>query len=282
MYRLAAIATAMIVVSLVLSAQNPPPAFEAASIKETKDLPRGPNAFAPDRFSRSYISLVQLLIYVHQVADFQILGGPDWVRTTRFTVEAKAEGRPTADQMRLMVQRLLEERFALKVHKETRELPRYALVMAREDKRLGPTLKPSKIDCPAIVAARGPDYRPPIGPRPWESPRCGLMVGLGGGSMTIMLEGQPISEFVRTLQTNAGRVIVDRTGLTGTFDVVFQTEMTRTNLPPGLELPGATSTPPEGLSLFTALPEQLGLKLESERGPVDVIVIDSAQMPTPN
>lgn len=281
LHRLAAIATASLVLGLVLSAQDPPPAFEAASIRETKDLPRGPSSFAPDRFTRPYISLAQLLIYVHQVSDFQILGGPDWVRTTRFTVEAKAEGRPTADQMRLMVGRLLEERFALKVHKETRELPRYALVMARDDKRLGPKLKPSAIDCPAIVAARGPDYRPPTGPpQPGDPPRCGLMAALGGGSMTIMLEGQPISQLVRTLQTNAGRVIVDKTGLAGTFDVVFQTEMP--NLP-FLEPPlGATSTPPEGLSLFTALPEQLGLKLESERGPVDVIVIDSAQLPTPN
>ena len=280
LHRLAAIGTTTLVLGLVLSAQDPPAAFEAASIKETKDIPRGPSSFAPDRFTRPMISLAQLLIYVHQVSDFQILGGPDWVRTARFTVEAKAEGRPTADQMRLMVGRLLEERFALKIHKETRELPRYALVMARDDKRLGPKLKPSAIDCPAIVAARGTDYRPPTGPpQPGEPPRCGLMVGLGGGSMTIMLEGQPISQLVRTLQTNAGRVIVDKTGLTGTFDVVFQTEMP--NLPFLEPLPGATSTPPEGLSLSTALPEQLGLKLESERGPVDVIVIDSAQMPTP-
>jgi uncharacterized protein (TIGR03435 family) len=271
----------MLVVGVAISAQEPPPAFEAASIKETTDLPRGPTPFAPDRFTRSNITLANLLIYVHQVAPFQILGGPEWVRTTRFTVEAKADGRPTADQMRLMVQRLLEERFALKVHKETRELPRYALVMAREDKRLGPKLKPSAIDCPAIVAARGTDYRPPTGPpQPGEPPRCGLMALMGGGSLTIVLEGQPLSELVRSLQVNAGRVIVDKTGLTGTYDVEFQTEMP--NLPGLAPDSFGTATPPDGLSLFTALPEQLGLKLESERGPVDVIVIDSAQLPTPN
>ena len=279
--RLAAIAVVTFVAGLVVSAQDPPPAFETASIKETTDLPRGPTPFAPDRFTRPNITLANLLIYVHQVAPFQILGGPDWVTTARFTVEAKAEGRPTADQMRLMVQRLLEERFALKVHKETRELPRYALVMARGDKRLGPKLKPSAIDCPAIVAARGTDYRPPTGPpQPGDPPRCGLTARLGGGSLTLFLEGQPISQLVRSLQVNAGRVIVDKTGLTGTYDVEFQTEIPNI---PGLDAPfGATATPPDGLSLFTALPEQLGLKLESERGPVDVVVIDSAQLPTPN
>ena len=122
--RLAAIAVMSLVVGLVLSAQDSPPAFETASIKATTDLPTSATPFAPDRFTRPYVTLAQLLIYVHQVAPFQILGGPDWVTTTRFTVEAKAEGRPTADQMRLMVQRLLEERFALKVHTETRERPR--------------------------------------------------------------------------------------------------------------------------------------------------------------
>jgi uncharacterized protein (TIGR03435 family) len=94
--------------------------------------------------------------------------------------------------------------------------------------------------------------------------------------MTILLEGMPISRLTQTLQTNAGRVIVDKTGLTGTYDVEFETEASV----PGFE--AAPGKEPVGLSLFTALPEQLGLKLESERGPVDVIVIDGAELPTPN
>jgi uncharacterized protein (TIGR03435 family) len=272
-----AFAMLLLLLSPMLAAQDTP-AFEVVSIREVSELqPQPGGVFAPDRFSRNYITLTQLMIYVYQVADFQILGGPEWARTKRYDVQAKAEGTPSVDQMRQMVRRMLEERFGLKMHRETRDMPRYALVMARADKRLGPKLKSSSIDCPAIIAARGPGFRPPTGPpQPGDPPRCALMARIGGGSMTILLEGMPISRLTQTLQTNAGRVIVDKTGLTGTYDVEFETEASV----PGFE--AAPGKEPVGLSLFTALPEQLGLKLESERGPVDVIVIDGAELPTPN
>ena len=221
-----------------------------------------------------------MLIYAYDVSDFQIVGGPDWVRERRYDVQAKAEGRPTANEMRLMLRRLLGDRFALKTHVETRDLPRYALVMARTDRRLGPKLRPSKYDCPAIVAARGPDYKPAnFPPQPGDPPSCGMMVALGGGSQTTIMEGQPLAAIAKMLQPRAGRVVIDKTGLTGTYDVVLETEPAA--LPPGI--PANTfGEPREGLSLSTALPEQLGLKLESERGPVDVLVIDSVELPTPN
>ena len=90
----------------------------------------------------------------------QIRGAPDWASNVRFDVEAKTETKPAVGQMRLMVQRLLSDRFNLRAHRETRELPQYALVKARSDGRLGEKLRPSALDCPAIIAARGPDYRP--------------------------------------------------------------------------------------------------------------------------
>jgi uncharacterized protein (TIGR03435 family) len=97
----------------------------------------------------------------------------------------------------------------------------------------------------------------------------------GPGTVTQITHGYSISDFARSLQTRAGRVIADRTGLTGTYDIDFETEMP--------SMPGQPATPPrEGLSLFTALEEQLGLKLESERGPVDVLVIDHVEKPTPD
>jgi hypothetical protein len=96
--------------------------------------------------------------------------------------------------MQLMVRRLLAERFSLKTHLETRELPRDGLVMSRGDRRLGPRLRPSKIDCPAIIAARGPDYRPPTDPpQPGDPPRCTSRFRIGGGSHTRFIEGQPMS-----------------------------------------------------------------------------------------
>jgi uncharacterized protein (TIGR03435 family) len=272
------VAVTLVLLASFVHAQNDGPAFETASLKESAGPSRG--AFAPDRFSRTYITLTQLLIYAYQMSDFQIVGGPDWVRERRYDVQAKAEGRPTADEMRLMVRRLLAERFALKTHLEMRELPRYALVMARGDRRLGPKLRPSKYDCPAIVASRGPDYKPPdFPPQPGDPPTCAMMVGIGGGSQTTIMEGQPLAAIAKMIQQRASRVVIDRTGLTGTYDVLLETEVT-INVP---GIPASTfGVPREGLSLFTALPEQLGLKLESERGPVDVLVIDSVELPTPN
>jgi uncharacterized protein (TIGR03435 family) len=263
----------------ILNAQNDGPAFETASIKESAGPAIG--TFAPDRFSRTSITLSLLLVYAYQVSEFQVVDGPQWVRERRFDVQAKAETAPSAEQMRLMVRRLLAERFSLKTHIETRDLPRYALVMARSDRRLGPKLIPSKLDCPAIVAARGPAYRPPSRPpEPGDLPSCTLRGRLGGGSQSMMMEGQPMSVIARLLQPQAGRVVVDKTGLTGTYDFELETE------PPSIPVPGVPANifgaPREGLSLTTALPEQLGLKLESERGPVDVLVIDSVELPTPN
>lgn len=253
------------------------PAFEAASIKESRD--RSVMPYAPDRFSRSSITLSLLLVYAYQLSEFQVEGGPDWVRTRRFDIDAKADRFRTADEMRLMVRRLLADRFNLKVHLETKERSRYALVRARSDKRLGPRLKRSAIDCPAIVAARGADYRPPSGPpQPGDPPRCAIMARLGGGSRTLLLEGQPMPAIAKLLQPLAARVIVDKTGLPGTFDVELETEIQElSDIPPGI-----LGEPREGLSLSTALREQLGLKLESERGPVDVLVIDTIEPPTPN
>jgi uncharacterized protein (TIGR03435 family) len=275
-------ASLALAVSLSLSAQDTSslPSFEAASIKENKGPMTGlSDSSGPGRFSRRYITLAQLLIYAYEVAEFQIEGGPDWVRTRHFDVQATAEGTPSADQTRLMVQRLLAERFNLMTHVETRDMPRYALVMARSDKGLGPKLQRSAFDCPAIVKARGPGYRPPAGPpQPGEAPRCGLRFLMGGGSMTIMVEGQPMTAFAKTLQAHAGRVVIDKTGLTGTYDIELETEIQSV---PGVP-DDAFGKPREGLSLSTALPEQLGLKLESERGPVEVLVIDRVEPPTPN
>jgi uncharacterized protein (TIGR03435 family) len=262
---------------LVLRLAQAQTVFETASIKEATEPSRG--VFAPDRFSRNHITLSLLLVYAYQMSEFQIVGGPDWVRERRYDVLAKADSRPTADQMRLMVRRLLAERFALKTHLETRELPRYALVMARSDRRLGPRLRPSKFDCPAIVAARGLTYRPPDRlEAPNGEPLCALRGRVGGGSQTMMMDGQPMPAIAKLLQPRAGRVVIDKTGLIGTWD--FELEIEVPSLP-GIP-DGIFGVPRDGLSLFTALPEQLGLKLESERGPVDVLVIDSVELPTSN
>lgn len=255
--------------------------FEVASVK-----PSGPASItfgpvAPDRFVRPLITVSLLLAYAYEVSEFQIQGGPDWTRQMRFNVDAKADGRPTPAQMRQMVRRLLEERFGLRTHTETRELPRYALVTARHDGRLGDKLRPSAIDCAAIIAARGPDYRAPTGPpQAGDPPRCALGFRTDSGTRTIVLNGISVSGFMRAIQPEVGRVIVDKTSLTGTYDIELQTEIPVAAGPTTLS--GQPAVPRDGLSLFTALQEQLGLKLEPETGPVEVLVIDKVESPIPD
>lgn len=271
--------TSLALLSLLPLYAQDPPAFEVASIKEHSGLSSEPTRFAPDRFNRSDITLSSTLGYAYQISEFQIEGGPDWVRTRRFDIEAKADRIRPAGEVQLMVRRLLAERFNLEVHLETQERPRYALVFARSDRKLGPRLKRSAVDCPAIIAARGPEYQPPATPpRAGDPPSCLFRARLAFRSQTTFIEGQPMSAIAKLLQPQARRVVVDRTGLSGTWDVELETEPW---IPP--DLPANMFGPPrKDLSLFTALPEQLGLKLESERGPVDVLVIDSVDLPTSN
>ena len=242
------------------------PAFEAASIKPSGSiLASGP--VSPNRFVERNAPLWILLANAYDVNAFEIQGGDPWTRTSRFDVDAIAEGRPTAEQMRLMVRRLLAERFGVKVHSETRELARYALVRARGDGRLGDKLRRSAIDCRTIAPSQ-----------PGGRQGCSRMHLMRAGSQTLRMRGYPISELARLLQAEVRRTIVDKTGLTGTYDVDLETERPA----PGLTPPDQPATPREALSLFTALEEQLGLKLQSERGPVEVLVLDHAEPPTPD
>ena len=188
---------------------------------------------------------------------FQIVGGPSWIDSERWNILAKAEGNPGM-QMMLMVQNLLADRFRLVAHKETREMPIYALTFARADHSLGPKLHASATDCQKEVsAAIARTGRVPGGP---NSP---LLCGIRSIPGHFELNAAALGSFARTLAPLAGRSIVDKTGLTGVYDA---------------ELTWNDSE--EGPSLFTAIQEQLGLKLESQRGPVDVLVIDSVEHPT--
>jgi uncharacterized protein (TIGR03435 family) len=251
-------------------------AFEVASIKPTTQLVFGlRRPPSPDRYVQQSVTLSELLRYAYDVSAFQVEGGEDWTRTSRFDVEAKAAERPTAEQMRMLVKHLLTERFHLSVHTETRERPRYRLLKSRADGRLGDHLQPSNFDCAAITSA--PDYKLPSGlTAQGEVPPCIVMLRVNSaGTPTITMRGVSISRLTRVLQDRAGRVVTDKTGLTGTYDIEYETEL------PSAPGPAAPSSH-ESLSLFTVLEEQLGLKLESERGAVDVLVIDHVERPTPD
>jgi uncharacterized protein (TIGR03435 family) len=248
--------------------------FAAASVKPAAGIPPQGGAASPDRFYRADITLLNLINYAFDMRAFRIQGGPGWISTTRWEVIAKAERAVTAGEMRRLVQRLLQDRFALRTHVETRDLPIYQLVMSREDRRLGPNIKPAQFDCEPFLAGLRPPREAPLDPVT-KFPLCGAIVGVASGGATMRLHGHSMARFAPLLQTEVQRMVIDKSGLDGSFDIElkYQSE----SMP---RLSGAPSQ--EGLPLFTALREQLGLRLEADRGQVEVLVIDQAEQPTPN
>ena len=262
-----------------VAAQEALPAFEVASIKPRTGEPAGNSSSSPDRFNNSDATLAALIQYAFDVEDFQVIGGPDWVRSHRFDVSAKAPGERSQDEMRLMVRRLLEERFSLMTHDETRRMPMYALVKSGDDGRLGVGLRPSNVDCLSLLwRAGGTPPRAANDPLP----ACLWRMGITPTTATMLVDGAPIPQFAKLLQRLVKRVVADRTGLSGFFDI--RLEFSAEQLPMRFPLPPDAVAPPpsDGLSLFTALQEQLGLQLDAQDGPVPVIVIDRAELPTPD
>jgi uncharacterized protein (TIGR03435 family) len=285
-----------------LAAQTPqppadPPAFEVASIKPNNS--GDGRVFAqtqPGRMTMTNVTLRLLIRQAYQLQDFQITGGPGWMASDHFDVIAKMPdgflpppGPPPPGSgpgpLQLMLRGLLAERFKLAVHNETKDSPIYALILARKDGQLGPQLKKSETDCAAMFAAgrgrgRGP-MPPPAPPQPGESIPCGMRIGPGN----LVMGGSPLSQFANSLGMFTGRIVLDRTGLTGNYDInLTWTPDQIAQRPPGAPDPqiNGVAVDPNGPSLFTAVQEQLGLKLDSQRGPVDVIVVDRAEKPVEN
>lgn len=268
----------------------PPIKFEVASIRKSDPNSRRTTQMVQPggRFEATNDTLARLIMFAYDVSPRQLLGGPEWMRSDKYDVVAKPDGAvpvgtPSssavhfpqgdgiawtqmnrggrgAEDIRQMVQALLAERFQLKAHRETRELPLYALVVAKN----GPKLKES---------AEG--RRPQMG-----------VIGLG----QLSFQAQDARALAMTLATLTGRFIEDRTGLQGKYDfdlhwtpdeserqmmnsAAQEHNMDLNNLPRGDS---------SGPSLFTALEEQLGLRLESGKGPVEVVVVDHAEKPTEN
>jgi uncharacterized protein (TIGR03435 family) len=255
--------------------------FEVASVKPNKtgDQRVSIGLQPGGRFNASNVPLRMLLRQAYDIQKFQIVGGPEWLRSDRFDVVAKTpEGEYSANQMRPMLRALLAERFKLRAHHETREMPVYALMKARQDGSLGPNITPAAVDCVAVMQSRrgGPQPAPP---QPRQKIDCGLLIGVG----RMNVGGMPMVSLARSLSSLVGRTVMDKTGLTGGYDVEL------TYAPEGLgglpPLPNGVSLPdgdPNAPTIFTALREQLGLELESQHAPVDVLVIDSAEPPSEN
>jgi uncharacterized protein (TIGR03435 family) len=280
---------------------NPkPPAFEVASIKPNRSGEQRSAFNTPgNRYIATNVTLNELIAWAYGEAgpppelrpDYQMSGGPSWKNTDRFDVDAitanDVASEPVQSLQRIqlkmpMLQTLLAERFKLSVHHETREGSIYSLVLANRDGRLGPQLRRSETDCYAIIArgrisaAPPPPPPPPSGPPPsGQVPTCGIQVGLG----TLRIGGLNIPAIARLLSRAVGRPVIDRTGLNGAFDLSLDFDtfgLPGFAVPPGVNPPNTADKP----SLYTALQEQSGLKLETGRGPIDILIIDRVERPT--
>jgi len=245
--------------------------FEVASIRRNVSGEQNASVRAQPggRLTITNNTLYNIIRNAYGVQRYQFVPGVrvlSWIDSDRWDIVAKAPDAASQQQMMVMLQNLVAERFKLAIRRETRELPVYALVLTRPDGTLGPQLRRSTVDCAAIAAARagGAPPAPPVA----NAPFCGTRTS--GGSVTT--SGVPLADFARNLAPMAGRYVMDKTGLTGPFDLELKWTPDQ-----GAAAPNDIADAP---SLFTAIQEQLGLKLESQRGPVDVLVIDGAERPT--
>jgi uncharacterized protein (TIGR03435 family) len=249
--------------------------FDVASIRRnpSKEI-GGLGLAAPQpggRFVAVGATLRRLIGDAYDVDDVE--GGPAWVSTDRFDVNARAEGNSSPDEIRRLLRSLLAERFALKVHTVMREVPAYALTTVREDRAPGPGLKRSSAQC-AEDARRYFPVVAPGGPVPCGDFRLGARM--------LSARGMTMTRLAGLLKGRVERPVLDRTGLDGAFDLELEwsSDLGLSQAPPGAA--GATELRPDGLSLFTALQDQLGLRLQPTRGTVEVIVVDRAEPPTPD
>ena len=316
------LAVALSLMVITAGAQAPPAAsFDVVSVKRNTNGGGMLMRNQPGVVSTFNVPVSQLIQQAYQVQNFQIVGLPDWAGTNRYDVEGRFDpsaplvGFTTPPQrMSAMMRSMLRDRFGLVAHTETREMPVLALKLVRDDGRLGPQIKQATVDCAALAAARGGGPGGPLGGRPGgpidgrggppegrfagpdpgrgappppgtpftlgERPQCG---GRGGPGM-LMIGGMPMAQFITQLMQLTGRVVIDRTGLKGGYDIDLKWTPAPDQLPPGPPPPGAQLPviDPNGPSLFAALQEQLGLTLDGERGPVEVVVIDKINQPTEN
>ena len=239
------------------------------------------------------IPLREIIRVAYQVQDYQFRG-PDSLMA-RYDILAKAEfplppfpPPPAFDAPNHpafpMLRALLADRFKLVVHSETRDLPMFSLVLARADKQLGPKLTPSGTDCVAVLAARRAaaqqpnSQQPPLVSGGSAVRQCGWRGRQGG----IDADSQPMSQLVQVLSGWAGRAVIDRTNLTGLFNFTLDFAPDHLEQLRSIDPDNPSLAETDKPTFFTAVQEQLGLKLVPTKEPAQVIVVDRVEEPTPN
>ena len=269
------------------SAQSPagkPAPFEVVSIKRSAPDSRMTRPGSPDPGGRwqSLNATLQMILeraYPDYATPGLMAGGPGWMREARFDVDARAGREVPRGEYPAMVQQLLADRFKLKVHTEPRTIDVYALVVARADGRLGPRLKPASAECLAELEAERQKRAANPGPitisTGQKMPCGGIMSGLVNG-VTRMNGARTIDSLAYGIQVFMDKRVVDRTGLKGMYELDLEFDYSAVR--------SVAEARPEfsGLNIFTAVQEQLGLKLEPRKETVDVLVIDAVEMPSQN
>jgi uncharacterized protein (TIGR03435 family) len=265
----------------VASAQQPKPRFEVASVKPSGPVTPSGGTWTdvmnsvglrrlPDGITARQETVHSLIISAYGVLPSQIVGGPDWVKSDRFEITAKAGADVPVAQIQLMMQSLLEDRFKLVAHREQREMRHQALVLAKADRRLGPGLFRMDVACtPMAVNELRRQF-----PEKYLSP-------LGNGLIS-SCSNRGVNTLAASLASDLETPVIDATGLEGPFYWAFSAEWPRRSSNPGSNLGSPLRDPSDLPALSTAFEEQLGLKLESRKGPIEVLVIDSVSRPTGN
>jgi uncharacterized protein (TIGR03435 family) len=257
--------------------------FEIVSIKPNSEGGADAQGFGDIRMlpgGRMIAEKVLLRYFIQNaygLKPFQLSGGPGWIDSAHYDIDAKAAGDANGAEMRLMMQALLEDRFRLKIHRETRELPVYELSAAKGGAKL---LPPKDGSC---VAAN--PNAPPAPPAQEQLGPCGrILVSMSPVGARLAGGNVSVAELVRILSNILGRTVVNKTAFSGTFDVHLEfaadEALAGTPRPPMQGPPQAADLALS--SIFTVIHDQLGLKLESAKGGVEVIVIDHVEIPTEN
>jgi bla regulator protein blaR1 len=270
------------------------PTFDVASIKPNAGGGRVGAMGTPGRVNLTGMSARRLITQAYEIHDSQIIGGPDWLGAQGYDINATLTGTPSPDDRRMMMKTLLRDRFKLTFHTEKRDLPLYALIVQRGNGRLGPGLKRIPDDeCPPPGSRRGarPGGPPPPASSPFDPNAVAACGSIVFGPGRLLAHGVPIDMLARSLGTlpaitSFNRPVTNLTKLEGfyDFDFRFAMEFGRGGPPP----PGSPAAAPNAITpgdepaLFTALQEQLGLKLNPQRATLDVLVIDSIERPAEN
>jgi uncharacterized protein (TIGR03435 family) len=259
---------------LALSAQeaarpsDPSLVFDVVSIKLNKSGSGAMTIGYPpgNRFTMVNGPIASMVRSAYPSDTSELSGAPSWLESDRYDVTALAGRVSSTDELREMLKTLLADRLRFVGHYETQERPVYALVLARPDRGLGPDIRKSDVDCEAIYAAQRAGKPMEVAPPSNGAPACGMSAGGG----VLRVGGMSLAPLMGNIRGAAGRVVVDKTGLVGNYEYTLRWDARPPGSPPADDRP----------SVFTALQEQLGLRLEPDRAPLRVLVIDRIERPT--